>query len=197
MKNSIEAALKNSISFEEYTTLFEQLVAEGKTTGPDQSEGYVSYTKLNWSRYKRALQQVELSDETVSALAAIKSPLTLLIITEAWCGDASQVLPVIELMSNASANINTQLVLRDEHEELMNQFLTNGGKSIPKVIVLDEQNKVLASWGPRPAAIQAQVVAFKAENPASTGMDVSGLVQKWYSEDKGQMTQQELVSLLT
>ena len=196
MKKTIEAALKKSISFEQYNSLFESLVAEGKTTGPNQSEGYVGFTKLNWSRYKRALKQVELSQQTRQVLSSLKESITLLIITEAWCGDASQVLPVIELISEAAPKITSKLVLRDEHEELMNQFLTNGGKSIPKVIVLDEEKNVLASWGPRPSVLQKQVVAYKTENPTATGMDVSGLVQKWYNEDKGQTTQNEIISLI-
>lgn len=196
MKSTIEAALEKSISFDQYITLFEKLVKEGKTTGTNQSEGYISYTKLNWSRYKRALKQVELSQDTLQVLAEIKEPLTLLIITEAWCGDASQVLPVIQLMDEKSDKITSKLVLRDEHETLMNAFLTNGGKAIPKVIVLDENNNVLNSWGPRPSALQKQVIAYKTENPTATGMDVAGLVQKWYNEDHGQMTQREVAPLL-
>ncbi len=196
MKNTIETALEKSISFDEYVALFDQLVKEGKTTGPNQSEGYISFTKLNWSRYKRALKQIELDQATLHVLAEIKEPLTLLIITEVWCGDASQVLPVIQLMDELSEKITSKLVLRDEHAALMNAFLTNGGKAIPKVIVLDENNKVLTSWGPRPSELQKQVLAYKTENPTSTGMDVSGLVQKWYNEDRGKITQLELASLL-
>lgn len=196
MQNSIKVALEESISFDQYTALLEQLVAEGKTTGPNQSEGYVSFTKLNWSRYKRALKQVELNEATLQSLAGIKEPLTLLIITEAWCGDAAQVLPVVQLMSEATHNITAKIVLRDEHEELINQFLTNGGKAIPKIILLDRQNNAIDSWGPRPSVLQKQVVAYKTENPTATGMDVSGVVQKWYNEDKGQLIQQEVVSLL-
>ncbi len=196
MKNTIKTALEKSISFDEYVALFDQLVKEGKTTGPNQSEGYINFTKLNWSRYKRALKQIELDQATLQVLADIKEPLTLLIITEVWCGDASQVLPVIQLMDEMSEKITSKLVLRDKHEALMNAFLTNGGKAIPKVIVLDENNKVVTSWGPRPSELQKQVLAYKTENPTSTGMDVSALVQKWYNEDRGKITQLELASLL-
>lgn len=197
MKNTFEAALEKSISFNQYTELFEQLVHEGKTTGKHQLEGYVAFTKLNLTRYKRALKQIKLSQTSLQSLKSVTEPLTLLILTEAWCGDASQVLPVIQLIDDVADNITVKLVLRDEHEELMNQFLTNGGKAIPKVIILDKQNNLLNSWGPRPSALQKQVIAFKTENPTSTSLDVAGLVQKWYAEDRGEKVQQELILLLS
>lgn len=197
MKTIIKQALDNAMTFVQYKEFFEKLVLEGKTTGPNQTEGYVSFTKLNLSRFHRAAKFIELSQPTVNKLAELSEPLTLLVITEAWCGDASQILPVIEKMEQAASNLTVKLVLRDENEELMNLFLTNGSKSIPKVIVLDKNLEVLHSWGPRPAKIQEKVVAFKAENPSATSMDVSNMVQKIYNEDKGAFIQEDLIEILS
>lgn len=196
MKSLINHALENAMSFDQYKNLFENLVSEGKTTGPNQTEGYVSFTKLNLSRYHRASKSVELKPSTLDKLSELSEPITLLLITEAWCGDASQILPVIEKLELASTNLSVRIVLRDEHEDLMNLFLTNGSKSIPKIIFLDKDINVLGSWGPRPAKIQEKVVDFKAENPSATSMDVSNMVQKIYNEDKGVMIQGDILNLL-
>ena len=88
MKAIIQEALNKGISFKEYRSLFEQLVAEGNTTGPNQSEGYVSYTKLNWTRWTRTEKNAEITRDTFESLQDINENITLLIITEAWCGDA-------------------------------------------------------------------------------------------------------------
>lgn len=196
MKAIIQEALDKGFSFEEYRSLFERLVKEGKTTGPNQSEGYVSYTKLNLTRWQRAEKDVEITRDTFESLQDISENITLLVISEAWCGDASQSLPVISRMVEESPNISAVVVLRDENDELMDNFLTNGGKAIPKVIVLNDDLEVLATWGPRPAELQALVVAFKKEKPESTGMDVSALTQKWYVKNKGVSIQEEIVEEL-
>lgn len=196
MKAIIQGALNKGISFEEYRSLFEQLVAEGKTTGQNQSEGYISYTKLNWTRWTRTEKNAEITRDTFESLQDINENITLLIITEAWCGDASQSLPVMAKLVDEAPNVSAKLVLRDENEALMNQFLTNGGKAIPKVIVLNDAQDVLATWGPRPKELQDIVVAFKKEHPESTGMDVSALTQKWYTKNNGVAIQEELVEEL-
>ena len=196
MKTIIQEALKNGISFEEYRNLFEQLVADGKTTGSNQSEGYISYTKLNWTRWTRTEKNAVITRDTFESLQDINENITLLIITEAWCGDASQSLPVMAKLVEEAPNVSAKLVFRDENEGLMNQFLTNGGKSIPKVIVLNDEQEVLATWGPRPKELQDLVVAFKKEQPESTGMDVSALTQKWYTKNNGIAIQEELVEEL-
>lgn len=194
MRDTIKKAWNQGQTFDQYENLFETVVAEGKTTGPNQSDGYVSFTKLNWSRYKRTLKQ--LSENEIPTVS-VSSPLNVLIITEAWCGDASQTLPVFKLLEQNNENFNIKIVLRDEHEELMNNYLTNGSKSIPKVIVLDEVFNELAQWGPRPSVLQQLVVDFKKANPTSTGMDVAGITQKWYGEDKGQSTFEEIESIIS
>ncbi len=196
MDTVIEQSIQKAMTYESYVNLFEKLVEEGKTTGPNESEGYVSYTKLNLSRFKRATSNSNLTSLTSLKLQDINVPLTLLVITEAWCGDASYSLPVFEKIANASGNINLKIVLRDENDALINQFLTNNGKAIPKVIILDEKNNVVADWGPRPHILQEQVKTYKAETPEATGMDISKITQKWYTEDKGYAMQNEITSLL-
>ncbi|MFZ2284665.1 MAG: thioredoxin family protein, partial [Lutibacter sp.] len=91
--------------------------------------------------------------------------------------------------------IDFKIVLRDENEDLMNQYLTNGSKSIPKVLILDQENNVLDSWGPRPAVASQMVVDYKAQN-GSLDEEFKKNLQIWYNKDKGNNTQNELVGLL-
>lgn len=196
MKALITKALTEGYSFEAYKQLFEQLVAEGKTTGANQTEGYVSYTKLNWSRWKRAEKNDTVLAGTQESLNDVYEPLTLIILTEAWCGDASQAMPIIEKVVKASDKLRAKIILRDEHDELMSNYLTNGGKAIPKVLIVNKNNEVVSTWGPRPVELQALVVAFKKENPEATGMDISALTQRWYVANKGVAIQEELIEEL-
>ena len=97
---------------------------------------------------KRLDKTIQLSEKTNSYTKALKKSVTWLVLTEGWYGDAAQVLPVINKIASLSDFIDLKIILRDEHEELMNKFLTNGSKSIPKLVAIDENKKVIYSWGP-------------------------------------------------
>ena len=73
----------------DYLTLIEKLLSDNKTTGPNQSEFYVNYTKLNLQRMQRWLKTAQLSTETVDVISSIKTKQHWVILTEAWCGDAA------------------------------------------------------------------------------------------------------------
>ena len=196
MSNTIFNSLNAAISFEEYFSLFEQLVSEKKTTGNLQDEGHINYTKLNWSRIKRTKQTITLNHATTDKLNKLEEKRTLLIITEAWCGDASQILPVIEKIINLSPFLQSKIVIRDEHPDLMNMFLTNGAKAVPKIIVLDDYNNVIGDWGPRPSELQNLVKKFKQKKPETTSIEVAKLTQNWYTQDSGESIQNEILQLI-
>ncbi len=143
-----------------FRDLLEQLVKEGRTSGPDQSEEMVAYTKLNLARTVRNEKTVKLLPELRDTLAQARE-MTWLLITEPWCGDSSQVMPVLGLMADAAPNIRMRVVLRDQHVELMDRYLTHGGRSVPKLIAIDPQGKELFTWGPRPQTAQDMVWANK------------------------------------
>ena len=152
MKDIISKSLENTYTYQEYRDLVKDLLAEGKSTGPEQSDYILNYSKLNNSRMKRLDKTTKISDETAQKIQKLATPQTWLVLTEGWCGDAAQNLPVIHKMAELNKNINLKLVLRDENLELMDLFLTNGGRSIPKLIALDTDNNVIDTWGPRPTS---------------------------------------------
>jgi hypothetical protein len=196
MKEIIENSLKNTISYLDYRALVSNLLAEGKSTGPEQSEDLTNYSLLNDRRMKRLDKTIKISEETIQKFQKVSAPQTWLVITEGWCGDAAQNLPVLNKIASATEHIDLKVVLRDENLALMDLFLTNGGRSIPKLIALDKDNNVIDSWGPRPAVATKMVADYKEKNGALDSEFKQDL-QVWYNKDKGQSVQEDFVSLAT
>lgn len=188
---------KSAMGHTDYRQLLATLVAEGRTTGPDQSEEMVAYTKLNLARTNRVEKTVKPAPETLAALKAAPA-MTWLVITEPWCGDSSQVVPVLQIMAEAAPQIELRILLRDDNLELMDRYLTGGARGIPKLIAFNGEGQELFTYGPRPATAQAIVMDNKAL-PAEKQLakeDLYAKVHAWYAADKGQAVQQEIVALL-
>ncbi len=196
MKKSIEEGLQKAISYTSYRKIISDLIASGKSSGPIQSEDLLNYSKLNDRRMTRLDKTIQLSHETLLALKKIDKPITWLVLTEGWCGDAAQTLPVINKIADESDLITLKIIFRDEHEELMSHFLTNGGKSIPKLLVLNSENDVLNTWGPRPNIATKMVQDYKNTHGQLDAAFKQEL-QVWYNKNKGVNIQENMVGLLT
>jgi len=192
----INNGLDNSISYQEYRELVATYAAEGKTSGNTQTPDYINYTKLNESRMHRLDKTLQVFEEVKTYLENLKKEYIWLVLAETWCGDAAQVIPVINKMAELSAKIELRIVLRDENEALMNLFLTNGTKSIPKLIILDKKTgAILGDFGPRPAGATAFIKNYKATHGI---VDETAKIelQKWYLANKGVAIQKEIVALM-
>ena len=187
--------LDKSYSFGEYVSLIDRLLTEARTTGPNQSEAMVGYGRLNRQRMARLEKTVSLDEQAKDLLSANQSGQIWLVITEGWCGDAAQNVPAIEKAAAASDLIETRYVLRDENLELMDQYLTDGARSIPKLIALDTDTlEVLFTWGARPAEAQK---LFKERKAAGVDKSIiSEEMQRWYNADRGISVQRELAQLV-
>jgi hypothetical protein len=185
------------IDYPTYLAEFKALVAAGKTSGPKQSEELAAYTKLNLVRSERVAKRMVLSDALQLALAALQRPLLWVVLTEPWCGDAAQNVPALWRIAEASPHITLKLLYRHQHEDLMDAYLTNGGRSIPKLICLDANtHEELWTWGPRPANLQAMVMAFKADAQGLTYPKLVERVHKAYADDNTATLQAEFTALL-
>lgn len=197
MKEIIQNAIQNSLSYAEYRKLASDLVAQGKPTGHDLSEALAHYAELNETRMNRLEKTITLTDAVIQTLQNSSKNAIWLVLAESWCGDAAQILPVLNKMSEASNSIQLNIVLRDDHDALMQLFLTNGAKSIPKLIILDAQTlNVLADWGPRPLGAKQLIEEYKATHGV---VDETGKIelQKWYLHDKGISIQQEILEIMS
>jgi hypothetical protein len=188
--------LATAYTYGNYRQLINKLQAEGKTTGPQQSEMLTHYTHLNVQRMQRLDKTTQVLPELQMALQHLKHSYHWLILTEGWCGDAAQVVPVLEAIAQASnGRISTHYLLRDENLDLMDRYLTNGGRAIPKLIVLNADTLTeVAQWGPRPAEAQQLSLDMKARGASHE--DFAEELHGWYARNKTQATQQELLQLI-
>jgi len=187
--------IEDSMSFEEFYRLTEKLVKNKDSSGNNKSDAYINYTKLTFARMKRILKTTQISQSTIEVLKNLDKPITLLVLIESWCGDAAQSIPVFQKMIEHTPNINFRFLMRDENPELMDQYLTNGSKSIPKLIALDEQLNELGTWGPQPQFLKNWLKEHKA-NPKMQISELKEQFQIWYTKDKGMSLQNEMLDLL-
>lgn len=191
----MEKYIEKAMTFAEYVKLIDDLLLDGKTTGPSQSEEMFNYGKLNRQRMHRLEKTTELNDSLKTVVKSGGRRMIWLILTEGWCGDAAQNIPVIEKIAAESNNIETRYLLRDENSGLMDRFLTDGGRAIPKLIALDAETlEELGSWGARPAAARELYNQMKAQGLAKSLMMEN--LQRWYNADGSQSIQVEFESLL-
>ena len=183
-------------TYDEYRRMIDRLLAEGKTTGADHSEDMLAYTQLNVQRMHRLDKVVQLTEELQVQLSALSTPWVWLVLTEAWCGDAAQSVPVMAKIAESSPYITLKLLLRDEHPDVMDAYLTNGSRSIPKLICLTEDLQVVGTWGPRPDPAQQLMRDFKEQHPDESYQALAKEMQLWYARDRTQAIQQEFTKLL-
>lgn len=188
--------LATAYSYATYRALIDKLMAGGKTTGETQSEELTAYARLNIQRMERLDKKAELTPEMQAALAKLTRSYEWVILTEGWCGDAAQIVPVLEKIAQAShGRLRTHYLLRDENLELMDHYLTNGSRSIPKLLILHADTLTeVTHWGPRPNEAQNLLLELKAAG--ATHEEYAEKIHGWYAKDKTLSTQQELLQIV-
>lgn len=182
------------MNFQTYLTHFEDILVQENPSHPYDNPDYFNYAKLNWSRMNRWLKHGELTAEIKQAVSGIVVPQHWLIITEPWCGDASHVIPFLQMIADLNPLITVEYELRDLEPFRINNYLTNGGKAIPKLIIRNEAGDDLATWGPRPA--DCQILYSKLSSEKADFETVKVALQKWYNENKGKDIQEEISQTL-
>lgn len=192
----LEQSLDNSYSYSEYRNHVSHLLQDGLATGNTQSEDLTHYTTLNEVRMNRLDKTIKIPQVLKDRLAAINKEYILLVISEGWCGDAAQILPVINKIADENDNLELRIVLRDENDTLMDEYLTNGARAIPKLVVLEKDSlAVKGTWGPRPKG-GAQLIADNKAQFGKVTAEAKTELQKWYLQDKGLSTMEEITVLL-
>jgi len=189
-------SLRNTLSYSAYRNLVSKHVSEGTNSGAQQTEALVQYTLLNDSRMRRLDKTTIIPSEIKQAFENFNGNQTWLVLTESWCGDAAQSMPMMRALTELTPNIDFRVAHRDENLSLMNHFLTNEAMSIPKLIVMDnETQEIISDWGPRPSVATNMVEKFKNENGALTP-EFKRDLQVWYNKDKGQTIADDLAGLI-
>jgi hypothetical protein len=195
MNTVIKDSLQGSMSYSTYRNLVKILVEEKTNSGIEKNEDLANYTVLNDKRMNRWDKTLKISAESQLQLSFFNSNITWLVITESWCGDAAHIVPVLYKIAE-HININFRVVLRDENLELMDMFLTNGARAVPKLIMIDNvSGEVLNTYGPRPSEATQMVLEYKAKHGVITP-EFKEELQLWYNKNKGENIVNDMTELL-
>lgn len=178
------------IQLTEYLNRFQTILTQAKPEAPYDSPDYIDYTKLNLSRMKRWLTKMDINEELQEIIKNISGKQHWIIITEPWCGDAAHSVPFMIRLAELNPNITYELQYRDSEPFLIEEYLTKGTRSIPKLIVRDESGEDLFTWGPRPGGAQELLTSLQANEADMEDMIMA--LQQWYNLDKGASFQQEI-----
>lgn len=188
--------LGEQLNYASYTQCIINRLEAGRTTNDDNEPSKLEYTRLNIHRSSRWDRKGKIGEELVDQLSEFPYKMIWLVITEGWCGDSAQILPFINKMAELSPNIELKIMLRDEHPAIMDEFLTNGSRSIPKLVALDSDSlEVIGTWGPRPNGAQERYMNERAD-PGIDNIKATENLHLFYARDKGQAIQKEFLQLL-
>ena len=196
MANYSNIFVNEGLTYSEYRNLIDSLLKKGKTTGGEQTEAMLHYSKVNMQRMNRVDKTGVLNDTFVKVISSLKNSYQLLVISEGWCGDAAQIVPLFQKMTElAPQNFSLRFVLRDTNLPLIDAHLTNGGRAIPILLILDSRGELITKWGPRPAIVQNLLNEWKKE--ISDMFELAEKLHFWYAKDKTQAIQAELTTLIS
>ena len=185
--------INNLLTVEDYNTYFEKVSTKEIIEKTYDEESFFLYTEANFKRSVKIKTKVSLNKKLYNELNEGIDTWTWVLITAPWCGDASFIQPVIEAICLAG-DIDLKIALRDKNDELMNAYLTDGGRSIPKLIVLDENYKDIFHWGPRPTELQALIQNLLKSGGSKD--EKLKLAHVWYRKYGNEAIQQELLNLI-
>ena len=180
-----------AISFEEYVEIANQRLHNPTT---EQDIEYKQYYELGIQRMDRMVKKYERDEEQLKELQSKNFGGKILIISEAWCGDASAAVPVLAKFFEEQNEV--KVFLRDQDTTLIDQYLTNGTQSIPKVLILDENFEVINTWGPRPKHGLELLLKFKTDPENFPKEQFYNDLQMYYSKNRGKDTIQEILELI-
>lgn len=186
-------------TYDAYLDSFDRWVRQGESSSEHASHAYVEYTRLNWARTQRLHKTIQILPEINIAFERLSHSYSWIVLTEAWCGDSAQNLPVIAEIAKLHADkLKLFILLRDRNKELMSYYLTDGSQSIPKLIAIDDTiSKEVFTWGPRPALAQEQFQEWKRNPSGRTWSEFELQLHTWYAKDKTTSIQREILNLIS
>lgn len=196
MSNVInQSHINQSLAYSEYKRILQQLHSEGKTSGDDQSKELIEYSNMNIHRMNRLEKTTVLKQDLLDVLKNITKSYHWVVLSEAWCGDAAQILPVISKITELNSHLELHILFRDENPEVISDNLTNGTKSIPKLIILDDNLNKILTWGPRPKSLMSFVEEYK-KKPNFVKEEMINEIQLWYNKDNTNEIQNDFIEIL-
>lgn len=184
--------------YKTYTKYSEELATLVNSINPelldDNKKEKFEILKINLQRTQRLDKTFEPTEETKNILSQVTSQQQWIVLTENWCGDSAQIVPVIAKLAQLNPKIDLKILLRDSNLDYMDLYLTNGGRAIPKLIAYDENNEELFQWGPRPKEAQDLFTRLKTEGMEKT--DINKELHLWYGRNRGKEVEREISELI-
>jgi hypothetical protein len=191
----IDGRVQNGLKYEDY---FEAAVKKSGTVNPseltEEEKEHLEYTNLNIKRSERIHKIYNVSDDLKTALNKITKPQLWMVISGIWCGDSAQNLPYIAKMASVNPLIDLRILLRDENPDIMDEYLTNGTRSIPKLVSFDTEGNELFQWGPRPK--EAVELVQKAKSEGKNKDQFIEELHLWYGRNRGKAIESEFLTIL-
>lgn len=185
-------------NYNQYMNWLKGLVAQGKTSGKKQTDALISFTALNLKRMERLNKTLEIENRVLDNLVSMGGKQIWYVITEEWCGDCAQNLPVIgKTAERSNGLIDLRIIQRDENPNWIEKYHTNGAKSVPKLIAFNLSERELYTWGARPQAAQKLFNDWKQNPNGKTWDDFEIELHTWYARDKSKTIQNELCEILS
>lgn len=184
-----------AMTYDQYKDLFDKILEDPNPQEPYTKESYLNYVKLGKTRMNRWDKQFEPDQKLKELLKRIDQPQHWIIITEPWCGDAAHAVPFLIKMAAENELITYEIQLRDSEPFLIEDYLTNRAKSIPKLIARDSAGNDLFTWGPRPKPAQKMYDDMRANEADGESLKIT--LQNWFNRDKGITLSGEISQLIT
>ncbi|HWZ43339.1 MAG TPA: thioredoxin family protein [Candidatus Saccharimonadales bacterium] len=139
---------------------------------------FVAQATVNQDKFIANGATVPLSEEDASffrkAAAHPRGPFKILALAEAWCGDVYRELPTAARIAEV-AGMELRVFLRDQNLDIMDQFLSNDGKSraIPVFVFYTKDFEYLTHWTERSASAHAGLAVTMKEAKAKLNLPQS------------------------
>lgn len=184
-----------TLSYDEYLKIFNDQISVGNIESLNEHDKrHFENRKINFQRTSRLNKTFIPADETKHLFSQIEGVQRWFVITESWCGDSAQNLPIVAKLASLSEKIKFKIVLRNSNPDFMDLYLTDGKRSIPKLIVFDENENELFLWGPRP--VEAQNLFTNLKNKGVEKPEINKQLHQWYGRNKGKEVEKEIAELM-
>lgn len=192
-----QKVIDQAFTYPQFVEFTAQLVLENRTTGANQSEAYLDYTRMCLQRMRRWDKTAKVSPVMEQLIHSITEEQIWLVITEAWCGDGSQSIPYMAKLAEINPKIELQIIMRDECPDIMDAYLTNEARSIPKLVAFTKNLKVeLFTWGPKPEYLINRHREYKHDAEGKPYKEFQEEIHLWYARNKNQDLEAELFPLI-
>lgn len=192
----VDTIPSGGMSFEAFFRLTEQLAVAEMPEDEFPYPGKKEVIRLNYMRMKRTMAKIDLPEHVHNDMQRIENQRKWVVLAEPWCSDAAHIVPLLAKIADINPNIHLEIFLRDKHPELMDRYLTNGTRSIPKMVCFSEDQYEVGHWGPRPESLTDHIKELK-EIAGLSGDELKAKIQVWYNNDRGKSFIHEFCNIVS